>query len=301
MPVILLAAMCPQENVHAQVYDTVSIFREPVTMDTFVIRSGFDINAFIRRVRNDTTFYKSFRSMRLVSYNAVNDIAAYDKSGGVAASEHSTTRQEVVNGCRTTKVLEKKTTGDFYKRNSDYNYYTAELFAYLFLTKGTICRENDVVAGSMNEYGKGQMEKRTYELKQLIFNPGSKVSGIPFMSDRESIFDAGEAEKYNFSILRDLYEGQECYVFRITPKSSYEHKVIYNELTTWFRKSDYSILARDYSLSYHTWVYDFDVVMKVRTKQVGGKLYPTRIDYNGDWHVFTKKRERVKFSTEMTY
>src|SRR5258705_425745 len=82
---------------------------------------------------------------------------------------------------------------------------------------------------------------------------------LPFMSDRASIFEPDEAEKYDFKIERAEYEGTPAYVFRITPKSGYEKKVLYDELTTWFRKADYSILARNYSLSYHTLVYDFDV------------------------------------------
>ena len=101
--------------------------------------------------------------------------------------------------------------------------------------------------------------------------------------------------------MQELLDGEPCYQFRITPKSGFENKVLYDELTTWFRKRDYSIVARNYSLSYHTMLYDFDVRMKVRTKQIGAKLYPTRIDYDGNWHIFTKKRERAKFTLDITY
>ncbi len=239
--------------------------------------------------------------MRFVPYNAVNDIKAFDKEGALTASLHSNTKQNINKGCRTTEVLDQKTTGDFFKRNGDYNYYTAELYDYLFFAKEPVCNESEIVAGYMNVQGDGQKAKSEYQLKQLIFNPGAKVSGVPFMGDRASIFEQSEAEKYDFRIVQELYNGQECYVFRITPKPGYERKVLYNELTTWFRKSDYSILARNYSLSYHTLVYDFDVSMKVRTTQIGVKLYPTYIDYNGNWHIFTKKRERVKFSIAITY
>ena len=286
---------------HAQINDTTSIFKFPISLDTFTIKSGFDINAFIRRVRTDTTFYKAFKSMHLVPYTATNGFLVFGKDNVVAASMESRTQQVHANGCRTSKVLEQKTTGDFFKHNGDYNYYTAELFAYLFLSPTPICNESDIVAGSMEARGKGQNEKSKYELKQLIFNPGSKVSGVPLMGDRASIFDEGEAEKYNFKIEEKDYDGQDCYVFRITPKPGYEHSVIYDELTTWFRKSDFSIVARDYSLSYHTFVYDFNVRMKVRTKQIDGKLLPTSIAYDGNWHVLTKKRERVKFNVEIDY
>lgn len=288
-------------GMYAQNYDTGSIFKEPVSLDSFVIKSGFDVNAFIRRVRSDTTFYKAFRSMHLVPYDAVNDIKVYDKNAAVIASMHSKTRQNRNNGCRITELQEQNVTGDFYYRDGSYKYYTAELFAYLFFANKPVCNENDIVAGAMEAHGIGQMERRKYELKQLIFNPGAKVSGVPFMGDRAAIFDEGEAVKYDFRITQEVYEGYECYVFRITPKSGYERKVIYNELTTWFRKRDYSIVARDYSISYSTLVYDFDVHMKVRTKEVGAKLYPTYIDYDGNWHIITKKRERVKFKVDITY
>jgi hypothetical protein len=121
------------------------------------------------------------------------------------------------------------------------------------------------------------------------------------MADRASIFDKDEAKKYDFRISVEEYAGQQCYKFRITPKKGYERTAMYNDLTTWFRKSDYSILARDYALSYHTLVYDFDVAMKVRTTQVGGKLCPSYINYDGNWHIFTRQREKVKFSVEITY
>src|ERR1019366_6177144 len=121
---------------------------------------------------------------------------------------------------------------------------------YLFFAKEPICNETDLVTSPDDARGKGQMEKNKYELKQLIFNPGSKVSSVPFMGDRVSIFEQGEAEKYDFKIAQEMYNGQECFVFKITPKSGYERKALYNNLTTWFRENDYSIVARDYSLSY---------------------------------------------------
>ncbi len=285
----------------AQQMDTASIFKLPITLDTFVLKSGFDVSAFVKRVQTDTTFYKAFKTTHLAAYGAISDFKVFDKGGDVSATYNCRTEQLRANGCRTTRVLDQKATGDFFRRNGEYNYYTAGLFARLFFAKGPICNENDIVAGSLDVRPEGQMAKSEYELKQLIFNPGSKVSGVPFMGDRASIFEQSEAEKYNFKIAIENFEGQNCYVFSITPKPGFEHAAIYDELTTWFRKSDYSIVARNYSLSYHTMVYDFDVRMKVRTKQIGDKLLPTSIDYDGNWHVLTKKRERVKMNMQISY
>lgn len=273
-------------------------------MDDVVVkatRKGWDVNAFIRRVKNDTTFYKAFRSMRLVPYTATNDIRVYDKKGKVSASLYSHTKQIRSGNCRTTQVLDEKVTGDFYKRNKEYRYYTAELYAYLFFTQGKMCGENDRVKGMLEGHGKGQMEKSKYQLKQLMFNPGAKIQGIPLMGDKAAIFEPSVAKMYDFKLLSETYNGEDCYVFKAVPKKGKEGNVVYDELTTWFRKSDYAIVARDYSLSYSAAIYDFKVRMKVRTTQAHGKLLPSHIEYDGNWHVFTKNRERVKFVTDISY
>lgn len=281
-----------------------SIFSLPIKMDEVVVkavRKGFDVNGFIKRVKNDTTFYKAFRSLRVLTFSAVNDIKVLDDKGVVKASLYSRTKQHVANGCRTMQVLDEKTTGNFYKRNGDYKYYTAELYAYLFFTKGKICNENDIVGSGPVKTGSGMVANNSYKLKQLMFNPGSKVTGVPFMGDKAAIFEPAVAKMYDFKLSSDEYNGEECYVFKALPKKGYEDDVVYNELTTWFRKTDYSIVARTYSLSYKTVLYDFDVQMKVLTMQVGKKLLPSRIEYDGNWHVFTKGRERVKFVTLLSY
>jgi hypothetical protein len=239
--------------------------------------------------------------MRVMPCTMHNDIKVLDKNGAVTASLESATRQQMTNGCRSMQVMDQHVTGDFYKRNGEYNYFTARLYDYLFFTHEPQCGETDVVAGTLDERGEGLMEKSKYQLKQLMFNPGGKVSGVPFMGARASIFDMPEAAKYDFSIKRDTLDGEACFVFKIVPKPGQEHDVVYNQMTTWFRVGDYSILARDYSLSYHTIAYDFDVRMKVRLRQAGGKLYPAWIWYDGNWHVVMKKRERVRFTTHITY
>jgi len=301
--VILILFCCNIQAVAQKAADT-SIFKYPILMDSVVVvakRDGWDVGAFIKRVQNDTTFYKAFRALHLVSYTATNDMEVYDKEDKIKASLHSHTRQNVQNHCRTMQVLDEKTTGDFYKHNKECRYYTAELFAYLFFTKGRICNENDIVAGQLDARGKGQMEKNKAELKQLIFNPGGHINGIPFIGDKASIFDPDVAIHYNFSLLSEEYDGQDCYVFKAIPKKGEEKDLVYNELSTWFRKSDYSIVARDYSLSFSTLFYDFDVHMQVRTRQVGTRLLPTSILYNGSWHIITQKREVVKFLATFSY
>lgn len=287
----------------AQGKDT-SIFSLPIQMDEYVLqasRSGWDVVSFIRRVQNDTTFYKAFKTLHIVPYTATNEIKILGKHNEVTASLYSRTKQTISKGCRSMQVLEEKTTGDFYDRKHQYNYYTAELYAYLFFTNKPVCGENNIVAGTENVKGKGEMEKRKWQLKQLIFNPGSKVAGVPFAGNKAAIFDPDIARMYDFKLMLVEYEGEDCYFFSAVPKKEYKNDVVYNELSTWFRKSDYAIVARDYSLSYKTWVYDFDVKMRVRLREVNGRLVPSKISYGGNWHVATKKRERAQFISILSY
>lgn len=298
---ILLLFVCLTTK--AQFKDS-SIFEVPLKMDEVVVkavRGGWDVKGFIRRVKEDTTFYKAFRSLRLMSYTAVNDIKVLNDKGGVRAFYYSKTRQNVSGGCRTMQVLEEKTSGDFYKRGKEYRYYTAELFASLFFTEGKICGENDIVAGALKQQGKGQLEKNKYRLKQLMFNPGSKISGVPMMGDKAQIFEPDVAKMYDFKLSSEEHNGVDCYVISAIPKKQYLDDVVYDKFTTWFRKTDYAILQRDYSLSYKTVAYDFDVDMSVRMTQQGKRLLPSFISYNGNWHVFSKKRERVRFTVNLDY
>lgn len=291
-------------NVGGQEHDTM-YFSQPVHLDEVVInaqKEGFDVKNFINRVKNDTTFYKAFLTMRLVTYNAENDIRVYDKKGkNIKASLYSETKQIYRNGCRTMNILEEKVTGDFYDKKGNYNYYTAELYASLFFTKGTVCGENNIVHGKLEERGKGSMEKHKSKLKQLMFNPGSKVSGIPFMGDKSAIFDEGIAKMYHFRLYSEEKNGEYCYVFEAIPKEEFRTQVVYNLFRTWFRATDYSILAREYSLSYNTSVYNFDVSIYVNMKQVGNNLLPVSINYNGNWYAFSKGRERVNFKSKFHY
>lgn len=303
--IIAICCIIPVSKVHAQVLDTNTYFA-PILIDEVVIsasKKGFDIKEFIERIKNDTTFYKAFRTMHMVTYNAENDIKVFEKkSNKVKASLQSETKQIYRDGCRTMNVLEEKVTGDFYNRKKEYNYYTATLYASLFFTKGKVCGENNIVKGQLDKEVSGNsLEKNKAKLKQLMFNPGSRISGIPFMGNKSAIFDPEVAHMYNFRLAMESKNGVPCYMFEATPKAEFKDDVVYKQFKTWFRESDYSIMARDYALSYNTLAYDFDVVIHVDLQQIGNNLLPTYISYRGNWYAFTKGREKVNFTAKFDY
>lgn len=272
-----------------------------ITLSEVVVNNELDVPYFISRVKNDTTFYKAFKNLRIIGYDAINDIRMLDKKGKIEASLRSKTTQLREGNCRTMKVLEETITGDMYDRNKDFNYYTAQMYASLFFTKGKICGETNIVKG--NEFSadnlKG-MEKHKEQLKMLFFNPGRKIEGLPFISNKTALFDESMANRYDMEIDFRTYKGQPCYVFSIKAKENKTHRVVVEEMVTWFTEKDFEIVARNYSLNYDAGVYDFKVNMDVQMVRVGDLLVPGVITYNGNWKAIFKKRERGVFTATLS-
>ena len=269
-----------------------------------LVRNNFNVPTFIDYVKNDTTFYKAFRNLHILSFSSFNDVKLLNKRGQVQASLLSKTRQTYDDNCRTMSILEEKTTGDFYDKKGEYNYTSAELYASLFFTRGKICGETNIVAGrDFSAKGKSGMEKHKEQLKQLFFNPGTKISGIPFISNKVALFDEDISKLYDFSIDVKEYLGKSCYVFSIIPKADLsageKGNVVIDEMTTWFDVSSMDIIARNYSLSFNAGVYSFDVAMEVQLQKVGNLLVPSVLRYKGEWDVIFKRKERAQFTATL--
>ena len=293
-PVLLLLAMSSllafrsySQDTTKTAKDTVVVYKnQPVILTEVVVRNNLNVAAFIDYVKNDTTFYKAFRNLRILSFSSYNDIRFTDKKGNAEASLESTTQQTYSNGCRTMVTKDEKTTGDFYDSKGSYNYTTAEMYAGLFFTKGKVCGETNIVGGrSFSLKGKSGMEKHKEQLKQLFFNPGEKIPGLPFIGNKVALFDEDVSRLYDFRIDVKDYLGQSCYVFTIKPRGDLspgeKNDIVIDEMTTWFNSKSLEIVGRNYSLSYKAGVFDFDVDMEVQLEKVNDLLVPKVLRYRG--------------------
>ncbi len=284
---------------------TLIIDEKRFTLSEVVVRNNLDYKMLLEQIKEDTTFYKAFKNLRILGFSSYNNIQMTDKQGKTIASLASKTRQNRVNGCRTMDVLEEKVTGDFYDRSGDYNYTTPELYASLFFTKGTICGETNIVAGRKRSIGgKKGIEKHKEQLKMLFFNPGKKIAGIPFIGDKLDLYDETAHKYYDYRLDIEEYKGELCYVFSIMPKANLgfikNDRIVVDQMVTWFNMKTMSVLARNYSLSYKAGVYDFDVSMEVEMTNLGNNLIvPKTLRYKGNWDVIFKKRERAIFTATL--
>lgn len=282
----------------------VKVQNKTVTLKEVVVRNNLNVAAFIERIKNDTTFYKAFRNLKVLGYTSLNDIRMLDRSDKVTASLYSRTRQHVNNGCRYTQVLEEQTTGDIYDKKHQFNYYTSRIYAGLFFAADTVCGETNIVGdAAFSTKGKSGLAKHKEQLKMLFFNPGKRIPGIPFIGNKVAIFDDDVAARYDFTIDMDAFKGEMCYVFTCKPRPGLSEgekdKIVVNNMTTWFRIDTWEIVARNYDLSYNAGVYDFDVSMEVELIKFNNYLVPKLLRYNGDWDVVMKKREKCIFTATL--
>ncbi len=276
-----------------------------ITLTDVVIGKDFNVPKFIDRVKNDTSFYKAFKNLRVLGYTSLNDIRMLDKKGKVQASLSSSTRQQVAAGCRTMTTEYERLTGDMRDKSGELNYYTAKLYASLFFTEGQVCGETNIVRGSALDPGsKSGMEKRKEQLKMLFFNPGKKIPGIPFMGDKSNIFDPDIARYYNMQVDAGTYNGKDCYIFSVRARpdlsGSERNRIVYDNMTTWFDAGTMEIVARNYDLSYNAGAYSFNVSMEVQLTRFGTLQVPSVLRYNGSWDVIFRKRERGVFTATLS-
>lgn len=281
---------------------SVIIDEKRFTLSEVVVRNNFDYKTLLTQIKEDTTFYKAFRNLRILGFSSYNDIKMLDKKGVVKASLSSKTRQNHTGNCRTMDVLEETVTGDFYDRKKEYNYMTPELYAGLFFTKGQVCGENNIVKGRNLRFSdKKGIEKHKEQLKMLFFNPGKKIPGIPFIGDKLDLYDEDAHKLYDYRLDIEEFHGGLAYVFAIVPKENKEKsdRVVVDQMVTWFDMKTLEVLARNYSLSYKAGVYDFDVSMEVEMTKFDGLTVPKILRYRGNWDVIFKKRERGLFTATL--
>lgn len=256
-------------------------------------RAGFDLQEFIRLVREDDSFYQAFQQLRITNYLSEQAMEFYDQNGQVVATHYSKTRQTVQDSCRRMEFLELENTGKMLKRK-DYRYYTAKMLDHIFYTHGTVCPE----AEAENRGKTSRMDKHQEELKKLIFQPGTEAE-VPFIGRKTAIFSEKQYPYYDFAVQTDTFQGVPCYHFQAQLKPAFqdhkEDKTIVKQMNTWFSKEDFQVLFRDYQLV-NQGLLSFEVHMQIELQKQGAVYLPHAIIYKGRWNIPGKKEEDGQFS-----
>jgi hypothetical protein len=271
----------------------------PDTILTVVIDSPVNIRShrlnaqdFIDAVVADTGFYKAFRDMKHYGFTAANDIYTYDKHNKTEGEIHRRIKHTIVGGKPKSEYLFKQDKGNVYKRNGKYDLYTVEMFDYIFNNAyNSGFATSDPLAGASKN---GSYKDK---LKTLIFSPGRKVTGIPFLSSKTEIFGRDMRQFYNYEFARGKYlDSIPVYRFKVIKKpSTADGDVMIRELTTIFDMRTFKILGRYVDMKYSNLFFDFDVKMNIELIPYNGELLPAKISYQGNWDVPFHKEERASF------
>lgn len=276
----------------------------PDTLKTITLDSAVNIKAerlnietFINKIINDTTFYQSFRDMKRYSFIAENRIYSYDKKNKVDGKIYRKIKHNN-SGPYKMEYLVKQDEGKMFKKNGKYQLYTVEMFDYIFMN----AYSTDFVKNAPIDNEKGGTTNEGYKskLKTLIFNPGRPVKGIPFIGSKTEIFTANMRQYYDYAFSSGTYlDSIPVYRFKVSVKpdlSSWtKDGIMIKELVTIFDKRNFNILGRYVDMKYSNMLFDFDVQMNIEMGYFGEDKLPTKITYQGNWNVPLKKEERASF------
>lgn len=274
-----------------------------VWLDSITItasRTGFDVKEFMNIAQNDQSLQTAFENLRKIAYTYENDIKFYNNNHQVKASYQSTNVQHLDERCQWMSVLSENSSGNYFDKSGETNYYTAKLYERIFFVRNTPCPEPGAVSAPSNpSRARRILESRIGELKKLIYRAGKKAD-VPLIGNKTAIFDEKMIEYYDFIIeSRTHHKGEEAYVFtaRVNPLKNVEspEATVVKYLEIYFRKGDFQVLERNTKLQYNAGVYQFDILMKVNLEKEDGIYIPTAIDYDGYWKVVGKKREDCAF------
>jgi len=273
----------------------------PDTILTVVIDSPVNIHShrlnvqdFIDAVLSDTGFYQAFRNMKKYSFVAENYIYTFDKKNRINGKIYRKLKHTNIGNKHMVQYLAKRDSGNVYQKDGKYQLYTVSMFDNIF----SGAYRSGIGTGAMIN-GKPQDKDESYKdkMKTLIFAPGHRVDGIPFISGKTEVFSPDMRQFYDYQFARGTYlDSIPVYRFRVIQKSSSApNDVVIKELTTIFDMRTFQILGRYVNLQYHNLFIDLDVQMNIELINFHGDLVPAKITYQGDWNIPLHKDERASF------
>lgn len=273
-----------------------------ITLDPVVISAqaeGFDVGAFVKRVREDSTFHKAFLNTRFHPHQVRSELRVRGAEERETASlgrtatlirEGRTARQTIDAAVEQGRLRDRK---------GAFRYLTVEMYDDVFFPRGSFTADNTVAGRKLEVARQGRFEKYKSELKKFMFDPGTEIASVPFIGDKLALFSPEMAPLYDFSIWADERGGRACWVFSAEAKPAFrDGRTVIKTMDTWFDRETNDVIARGYRIAHASLFLDFDITIHVRNLRIGDALVPVRVDYDGDWDIPFKRRELVRFWLE---
>jgi len=255
-------------------------------------KRGLKEEDFINQILTDTAFYEAFHSLKHFSFIADNNIRTFNKKGEQTAHITRSLLHDNSTANYHIRVLSQRDSGEVYKSGGRYRLFTVQMFSYVF--------ENEKNSDFIKDQSPEQKLQEGYKqkLKKLIFRPGTRIDGLPFISDKTEIFSKKLRPYYNYKFSSATYlNAVPVYRFecKVKPQFANDGSVMIKELTTIFDKKNFKILGRFVDMQYENLLFSFDVRMNIEAGYIDDEIVPVLIQYAGNWDVPFKKKEISSF------
>ena len=271
-----------------------------VFLDDVIIseeNNGFSGDDFVSYVKKDTTFYMGFKHLRFYSHDYDGNLDIFNKKGSKIASirkwgTHFSDKKNfwLLNDS-------SSHSGRIFKRNGKYRFYTPQAFDEVFFPKDTIPVSLTISKKKNNNESQNMRDAKTVGFSIGSDNTEQEKAGL---SKKLAVFDIDMQKYYDYIISDTLYRDKECYVFTIKIKDDLsdknKDKALIRNLVSYFDKSNFNVIYREYKFVYNHWLISLDMDIIVFMDYINDKHVPTNIYYKGFWNVFLFKPERAEFS-----
>ena len=258
---------------------------------------SFDTQSFINKVKSDTTFYFAFKSMNY--YPAI--YAAWlkvFKSGEKEKGDIDRIAERYRQGdSMWVEIKGEKINGKIKNRKGEYKYMTAEAWDEVFFP----LKKQKVNLNSQRNFEKRKGEsaavRHRTEVKQMMFNPGNPVNGVPLIGKKMGIFEEEMQKYYNFSVYPGFYKDTiNCLIFEAEVKPDFPpRKTVLKNLVTYFDEDTFEVMKRNYTIRYFSLPIDFDISIEIENQRYKNVLLPERIYYKGFFDIPFMKKESIEF------
>ena len=273
-----------------------------IALDEVVISAqaqGFDVEAFVHRVRNDSSFHKAFLNTRYHPHTLRSEarVRRKDERESAALFRRARLARDGRNAQQHIDSLSE--TGRLRDRKGSSRYLTIEMYDDVFFPKGSFAADNTVAGRKLVVERGSRFEKYKGELKKFMFDPGTEIASVPFIGKKLALFSPEMAPLYDFRIWSDSRGNRPCWVFSAVAKPEHrDGKTVIKTMDTWFDQDTFDVLARSYRIAHASVFLDFDITISVRNIRIGDDLVPVRVHYDGDWDIPFEQRELVRFWIE---
>lgn len=266
-------------------------------VDVSAVSDSFDTQGFINVVNTDTTFYLAFKAMNYYPARYKGWLKVFKKGDKEKGVIERKAQRHIENELMWVTIEEEEVSGKIKRKNGEFNYKTAETWDEVFFPP----KKQFVALYSKREFdkekGHSAAEKHRLEIKQMVFNPGNEVDGVPLIGDKMGIFDPEMQPYYNFSVYSGKYKDSiDCLIFEAEVKPDYRKgKTVIKSLITYFDVKNYNVMKRVYIIEYYSIPIDFNIRVEVKNQYYKGVLLPENVKYNGFFDIPFMKKEMIEF------